>query len=259
MLASAQPWANLPAAAQIRRSRKPEAGSRLSPTPPDPYRGQSNVPVRRGVLRFRNCVRPSPPWRRYKSRHAARLRIRSLLVKEPEHDLVKDDSLPFHRHAHPPEGYLLNPRPLDAQFVERLLIVRRELFLLHLQLVSLDGPHFQVSLIAGHCNLALDPGRVAQQLRNQQPPLAIHLDDLPPVIHFAEKLLLRRIESGEPRQLLLDPLPFLEGIYLSNIPIQTCDVELLTIFLVDHPLELGRNLETALLVDPGWMIAAKHI
>jgi hypothetical protein len=34
---------------------------------------------------------------------------------------------------------------------------------------------------------------------------------------------------------------------------------LLTVFLVDHPLELGRDLETAFFVDPGWMIAAKHV
>ncbi len=40
------------------------------PAPPDPYRPQSNDPVRRGVLRFRNCARPGPPWRRYTSRHA---------------------------------------------------------------------------------------------------------------------------------------------------------------------------------------------
>src|SRR3984957_1085442 len=259
MLASAQPWANLPAAAQIRRSRKPEAGSRLSPTPPDPYRGQSNVPVRRGVLRFRNCVRPSPPWRRYKSRHAARLKSRSLLLKEPEHDWLKDGSLPFHHHAQPPEGCLLNPRPLDAQFVERLLIVRRKLFFLNLLAVRLQVAHDQVRQVAGHRNLALDLSRFAQQLRYQQPPLPIHFDHLPVVVHAVQKLLLRRVEGGEPCQLLLDPLPFLEGIHLSNLPIETCDVVLLSVLFVDHPLELGGDLEPSLFVDASWVIAAKHV
>src|SRR5579864_3400282 len=103
------------------------ASSAPSPAPPDPYRPQSNVPVRRGVLRFRNCARQGPPWRRYTSRHAARLKSRSLLLKEPERDC---------HHVQPPEGCLLNPRPLDAQFVERLLILRRELLFLHLALIS---------------------------------------------------------------------------------------------------------------------------
>src|SRR5437660_9145714 len=128
----------------LRRSPKAEAWSPRFPAPPDLYRAQSNVPVRRGVLRFRNCVRPSPPWRRYKSRHAARLKSRSLLLKEPEHDLVKDGSLPFHHHALPPEGCLLNPRPLDAQFVERLLIVGRKLFFLDLPAVRLQVAYDQV-------------------------------------------------------------------------------------------------------------------
>src|SRR3984957_20191269 len=237
MLASAQPWANLPAAAQIRRSRKPEAGSRLSPTPPDPYRGQSNVPVRRGVLRFRNCVRPSPPWRRYKSRHAARLKSRSLLLKEPEHG-----SLPFHRHAQPPEGCLLNPRPLDAQFVERLLIVRSELVFLDRLAIRLQVAHDQMRKIAGNRNLAFDLRRLSKQLRHQEPPLPIHFHHLPVVVHPVEKLFLRRIESGEPCQLLLDPLPLLEGIHLSNLPYQTCDVVLLSVLFVDHALELGGDL-----------------
>src|SRR5208337_619506 len=162
------------------------------------YRAQSNVPVRRGVLRFRNCARPGPPWRRYKSRHAARLKSRSLLLKEPEHGWLEEGSLPFHHHAQPPEGCLLNPRPLDAQFVERLLIVRRELFFPNFLLVRFDVAYFQVRLISAYGNFAFDLRRFAEQLRNQQPPLAVHLDDLTPVIHLAQKLFLRRIEGGEP-------------------------------------------------------------
>ena len=91
-----------------------------SPALPDPYRSQSNDPVRRGVLRFRNCARPGPPSRRYRSRHAGRLKNRSLLLKEPGHG-----HFPL-RHAHPARGCLSNPPPLDAQLVERLLILRRE-------------------------------------------------------------------------------------------------------------------------------------
>src|SRR5437660_9459299 len=98
----------------LRRSPQAEAWSPQLPAPPDPYRGQSNVPVRRGVLRFRNCARPGPPWRLYRSHRAARLKSRSLLLKEPERVQLA--------HAQPPEGCLLIPRPLDAQFVERLLI-----------------------------------------------------------------------------------------------------------------------------------------
>src|SRR5271169_6531851 len=96
-------------------------------------------------------------------------------------------------------------------------------------------------------------------MRHQQPPLPIHLDLLPVIVHPGQKLLLRRIESGEPRQLLLDPLPLLEGIYLSNLPIQTRDVELLSVLLVDHPLEFGWDLESSLFVDASWVIAAKHV
>src|SRR5580658_992956 len=221
--------------------------------PQDPYRGQSNVPVRRGVLRFRNCVRPSPRWRRYRSRHAARLKSRSLLLKEPEHGW-----LPF-PHAQPPEGCLLNPRPLDAQFVERLLIVRRELFFLDLLAVRLQVAHDQVRQIARNRNLAFDLRRFPQQLRYQQPPLPIHFDQLPVIIHPVQELLLRRIEGGEPRQFLLDPLPFLEGIYLCNLPVLTRDVKLQSILLVDHSLEFGRDLQPSLFVDASWVIAAKHV
>src|SRR5262249_20292677 len=100
--------------------------------------------------------------------------------------------------------------------------------------------------------------RIPQQLRKQQPPLPIQFDFLSPIPGRAQELLLGRIESRKPRKLLLDLLPFLEGIHLSNSSVQTGDVEFLPVFLVDHPLELGRNLETTFLVDPGWMIAAKH-
>ena len=117
-----------------RRPTRPVAFRARLPALQDLYRGQSNVPVRRGVLRFRNCVRPSPPWRRYRSHPAARLKSRSLLLKEPEHGSL------FHHHAQPPEGCLLIPRPLDAQFVERLLIVRRELFFFDLSLEQLQVP-----------------------------------------------------------------------------------------------------------------------
>src|ERR1700691_651716 len=168
----------------LRRRPMPEAWSLQFPAPPDPYRALSNVPVRRGVLRFRNCVRPSPRWRRYRSRHAVRLKSRSLLLKEPEHDLVKDGSLPFHHHAQPPEGCLLCPRPLDAQFVERLLIFRRELFFPNLLLIRFDVAYFQVSLVSAHRNIPFDLRRLAQQLRHEQPSLPIHLDPLPPIIHL---------------------------------------------------------------------------
>src|SRR5271155_845514 len=109
----------------------------LFPTPPDPYRSQSNVPVRRGVLRFRNCARPRPPWHPNRFRHALRLENRSLLLKEPGHgQLPLSPAGP----AHPPWGCLLNPnlnpfplaarlplaKSLDAQFVERLRVVIRE-------------------------------------------------------------------------------------------------------------------------------------
>src|SRR5271163_985044 len=161
----------------------------LFPAPPDPYRGQSNVPVRRGVLRFRNCVRPSPPWRRYKSHRASRLKSRSLLLKEPEHDFVKDGSL-FHHHAQPPEGCLLIPRPLDAQFVERLLIFRRKLFFFDLALEQLQVPDDQVSQVPQNRYLALDLPRFAQQLRQEQPSLPIHLDLLAVIVGAIEKLFL---------------------------------------------------------------------
>src|SRR3954465_8947273 len=122
-----------------------------SPAPQDLYRAQSNVPARRGVLRFRICARQGPPLRRYKSRHAARLKSRSLLLKEPEHG-----SLAFHHHAQPPEGCLLIPRPLDAQFVERLLILRRELFVLHLALEQLQVPDHEIRQVAQNRYLAPD-------------------------------------------------------------------------------------------------------
>src|SRR5580658_2334056 len=168
--------------------------------------------VTRGVLRFRNCARPNPPWRRYRSHPAARLKSRSLLLKEPEHDLVKACSLLFHHHAQPPEGCLLIPRPLDAQFVERLLIVRRKLFFRDLSLEQLQVPDDQVSQVPQNRYLALNLSGFAQQLRQQQPSLPVHLDLLPVIVGAVEKLFLRRIEIGEPCQLLLDPLPLLEGI-----------------------------------------------
>src|SRR5438045_9631845 len=100
----------------------------------DLYLRQSNDPVRRGVLRFLSCARQGPPWRRYKSRHAGRLKSRSLLLKEP-----KRVQFP---HVQPPEGFLLIPRPLDAQFVERLLILRRELVFLDLPAILLQVSNY---------------------------------------------------------------------------------------------------------------------
>src|SRR5579863_1088241 len=171
-----------PPSASPRRSTSPAQ----SPAPWDPYRSQSNDPVRRGVLRFLSCVRPSPPSRRYKFRHAVRLKSRSLLLKELERV-----QLP---HAQPPEGYLLNPRPLDAQFVERLLILSRELVFLDLPAVLLQVAHNQVRQISRDRHFALDLRRRAQNLRHQQPPLTIHFHHLPVVVGPVQKLFLRRIE-----------------------------------------------------------------
>src|ERR1700730_2189496 len=222
------------------------------PAPQDLYRAQSNVPVRRGVLRFLSCVRPNPPWRRYTSHRAERLKSRSLLLKEPEH------GQPLSRHAQPPEGCLLNPRPLDAQFVERLLILRRELLFLDLSLEQLQVAHHQIRQVPQNCHLALDLSGLAQQLRQQQPSLSIHLHLLPVIIRPVQKFLLRGIEIGEPGKLLLDPLPLLEGIQLSTLAIHARDVKLLSVLLVDHALELGRDLQPSFFVDASWVIAAKH-
>jgi len=82
---------------------------------------------------------------------------------------------------------------------------------------------------------------------------------LAPVVRAVEKLLLRRIESGEPCQLLLDPFPFLEGINLCNLPVEARDIELLPVLLVDHALELRRDLQPPFFVHASWVIAAKHV
>src|ERR1700747_2374231 len=49
---------------------------------------QIKCPVTPSVLRFRNCARPSPPWRRYTSHRAGWLENRSLLLKEPVHGQI---------------------------------------------------------------------------------------------------------------------------------------------------------------------------
>src|SRR5579864_4583484 len=258
---SANPQLSPPCHSQ--RARRPARGTTaqsrnllLAFLPPLPvpwglYRRQSNDPVRRGVLQFLSCARQGPPWRRYRSRHAGRLKSRSLLLKEPEHG--------HPAHAHPARGCLLNPRPLDAQFVERLLILRRELVVLDLPAVLLQVANFQVGQLPRHGHFALDLRRLAQQLRHQQPALAVHFHLLTPVVRSVEKLLLRRIESGEPCQLLLDPLPFLEGIQLCNLPVEARDIELLTVLLVEHALEFRGDLEPSFFVHASWVIAAKHV
>src|SRR5258708_26726506 len=81
---------------------------------------------------------------------------------------------------------------------------------------------------------------------------------MPVIIRPVQKFLLRGIEIGEPCELLLDPLPLLEGIQLSNLPIHARDVKLLPVLLVDNPLELGRDFQPSFFVDASWVIAAKH-
>src|SRR5438477_812052 len=161
------------------------------PAPWDLYLRQSNDPVRRGVLRFLSCARQGPPWRRYRSRRAGRLKSRSLLLKEPERVQCP--------HVQPPEGFLLNPRPLDAQFVERLLILRRNLVFLDVPAVLLQIADFQIRLEPHHRNVALQLRRIAKQLWKQQASLPIHLYLLAPITGRAEKLFLRRIEGWESR------------------------------------------------------------
>src|ERR1039458_1999614 len=163
-------------------------GSRLpSPAPPHPYRSQSNVPVRRGVLRFRNCARLGPPWHPDKFRHALRPENRSLLLKEPEH------GQPL--HAHPARGCLLNPCPLDAQFVERLCVFIRKGLLVDLLAERFRVRDFQVGQIAEHCYFTANLRRLTQDLRDQQAPLPVHLHHLPVIIRAIQELLLCRIES----------------------------------------------------------------
>src|SRR5213082_3398539 len=185
----------------------------------DLYLHKSNDPVRRGVLRFLSCARQGPPWRLYRSRHAGRLKSRSLLLKEPERV-----QLP---HVQPPEGFFLNPRPLDAQFVERLLILRRNLVFLDVPAVLLQIADFQIRLEPHHRNVALQLRRIAKQLWKQQAPLPIHLYLLAPITGRAEKLFLRRIEGWESRYILLDPFPLLEGINLINPFVASRNVKLL--------------------------------
>src|SRR5208283_4958963 len=202
-------------------------------------------------------ARPSPPWHPDKFRHALRLENRSLLLKEPGHGHPP--------HAHPTRGCLsnLNPFPLvarllDTQFVERLRVFIRESLLVDLFLERFQVPYFQVSQISEHCHFPANLRRLTQDLRDQQAPLPVHLYDLPVIIRARQKLFLRGIERRQRSQSLLDPLPFLEGIYLANYAIQTCDVESLGIFFVDHALEFRGDLQPSFFVHASWVISAKH-
>ncbi len=114
--------------------------------------------------------------------------------------------------------------------------------LFYIFLVSLDALHFQIRQVADYRHFPFDLRRLAQQSRNQQPSLTIDLHQLPVVIGAVEKFFLRWIEIREPRQLLLDPLPLLEGIHLSNLSIHAGDVKLRSVLLVDQTLELRGDL-----------------
>src|SRR6185437_10676383 len=132
--------------------------------------------------------------------------------------------------------------PLDAQFVESLLIVLRERVLFYVLLVSLDALYFEERQIANHSHFALDPGRIPQQRRYQKPSMTIDLHLLAVIIGAIEKLLFGRVEIRQQRQFLFDPLTLLEGIHLSNLPIERGDVKLRAVLLVDQALEFHGDL-----------------
>src|SRR5258708_5770352 len=159
------------------------------------YRSQSNVPVRRGALRWRSCVRPVPGWHRYSCRRAEWIKSRSLLLKEPERGRTLSSC-----HALPPGGNLvdlISLPPLDAQFVESLFTLSRERSL-YLVAQRFQVVHFEVGQVTHHCHLALDLRRFAQQLRHQQPALRVHLHLLAVIIGPLQEILLGRIEIREP-------------------------------------------------------------
>src|SRR5262249_32485186 len=161
---------------------------------------------------------PNPGSRRYRCRRAGLPKSRSLLLKEPQHGQPL-----AHCHA-PPRGLCSNQNrfrsaPLDAQFVESLLILSRERVLFDVLAVRLDTLYFQISEISDYRYFALDRRRLAKNRRHQQPSLSIDLHHLSVIVRAVQELLFGGIEIREPRQLFLDPLPLLEGIYLSNLSV----------------------------------------
>src|SRR5207248_5037709 len=96
-------------------------------------------------------------------------------------------------------------------------------------------------------------------LRQHHPASAVHLHPLAVIIHFVQKPFLRRIEVGEPGQLLLDLAPLLHRKNLRHLAVLAGDVKLGAVLLLDGALEFCRHLEASLFVHARWMVSAKHV
>src|ERR1051326_606577 len=84
---------------------------------------------------------------------------------------------------------------LDPQLVESVLILTTERVLFDFLLEARHVPDFQERQIPQHRHVTLNLCRVAQQRRNQQPSLSVHLHHLPVVVRAVQKLLLGGIEG----------------------------------------------------------------
>ncbi len=100
--------------------------------------------------------------------------------------------------------------------------------------------------------------RFPQDLRQQHPPLRIHLRHLPVIVHPVQKLLLGRVQAGYLRPAFPRSFPTPARVNLGRPSILTSDVKLRSVTLVHQALELRRQLEPAFFIDASWVIATKH-
>src|SRR5208283_4388755 len=230
-------------------------------TLPGPYRRQSNDPVRRGALRFPNCARPSPGLRRYRSRRAVRPGIRSLGLKELPHGQTARSRhvraqgrcsclqtlspfTPASRSRMEPETLFA----LNSQTIQFLFILISE-WLVHFRAQRFRVLNFQELHPPADCHFALQFCRVAQDRRQQQTTLSIHLHRLAVIAGPLEQPLLGLVEAGHRAQLALDLFPLHKGIYFGTLPIPTGDVELAAVVLVEQALEFHRHFEAPFVVQ----------
>src|ERR1019366_3543859 len=143
---------------------------------------------------------------------------------------------------------------LDAQAVQNLPVVVRNLALL--QVLQRPGviPNFQIGQVAVHVDLTFHQRGFPKHRWNQNPSLPIDFDRLTVIVRPGQELLLGPVVRREPGKLGLDLFPHLHRINPGSLTGFARDVELIAV-----TFELFQkcrwNLETALLVHFCWYVS----
>src|SRR5208283_4129715 len=223
----------------IKRPRAPRRFAISQLCPPKPRVASMCVPPRRTARNSIAGFKRTATWPNFLFSPCA----------PPGALFASENPFSIHSHSEIANG-TRNWLALNSQTVELLFILRRKR-LQHFFAQGFRVLHFQELHPPADRHFALQIRRLAEDRRQQQTALSIHLYRLAEIAGPLQQPLLGLVEIGDRIQLAFDLLPLLKGICFGTLAVPAGNVELRAVVLVDQALEFRRHLEAPFFVEPG--------